>query len=332
MKDRRKVLLTLLLGFLIFLLVSLYIATRPPAEFAANTNGPSIEINVIAGDSGSAIGRKLEAQGVILKSSTFYDLARRDPQAGRIAPGIHRIDTHITSKKALEQLLDFARKVGIIRVIEGSTKSDVITLLRKNSITGDLGRIEVPLKNPRNSIEGELFPASYAFAPGTSTNSAISQMLKTFAEQAAKVGLSGGYKTLTPYEVLIVASLVQIEGDESDFAQVARVIYNRLAIGMPLQLNSTVQYANNSRGRIGLSAVATKFQSPYNTYLHTGLPPTPISNPGEGAIVAALHPAVTDALYFITVKPHDTRFTKNYEEFQGWVTLFNQNLAKGAFN
>jgi UPF0755 protein len=100
---------------------------------------------------------------------------------------------------------------------------------------------------------------------------------------------------------------------------------------MPLQLNSTVQYANNSRGRIALSRKATTIASPYNTYLHTGLPPTPISNPGAAALTAALHPVAGDWLYFITVKPHDTRFTKSFTEFQSWVTLYNNNLANGAF-
>ena len=111
----------------------------------------------------------------------------------------------------------------------------------------------------------------------------------------------------------------------------AQVIYNRLKIGMPLQLNSTVQYAANLRGRIALSTAATKINSPYNTYRRVGLPPTPISNPSELAIKASLNPTQGDWIYFITVKPGDTRFTKNYEEFNAWTTLYNQNLANGLF-
>ena len=133
------------------------------------------------------------------------------------------------------------------------------------------------------------------------------------------------------YDVLTIASMVQVEGDAEDFGKVAQVIYNRLKIGMPLQLNSTVQYAANLRGRIALSTAATKINSPYNTYRRVGLPPTPISNPSELAIKASLNPIQGDWIYFITVKPGDTRFTKNYEEFNTWTTLYNQNLANGLF-
>jgi len=128
-----------------------------------------------------------------------------------------------------------------------------------------------------------------------------------------------------------MASIVQVEGDVSDFSKIARVILNRLDIGMPLQLNSTVQFAANLRGQIELSKASTEINSPYNTYRNLGLPPTPISNPGLSAINAALHPAQGDWLYFITVKPGDTRFTRSFAEFGTWELLFHKNLAAGAF-
>ena len=100
---------------------------------------------------------------------------------------------------------------------------------------------------------------------------------------------------------------------------------------MPLQLNSTVQYAANLRGRIALSLAATKINSPYNTYKYVGLPPTPISNPSRLAIEASLKPASGDWLYFITVTPGDTRFTSQYSQFQEWEVLYQKNLKAGAF-
>jgi UPF0755 protein len=100
---------------------------------------------------------------------------------------------------------------------------------------------------------------------------------------------------------------------------------------MALQLNSTVQYAANLRGKITLSIKATQINSPYNTYKHAGLPPTPISNPSTAAIKATLNPASGDWLYFITVAPGDTRFTKDFAEFSQWNTEFNKNVAAGKF-
>ncbi len=100
---------------------------------------------------------------------------------------------------------------------------------------------------------------------------------------------------------------------------------------MALQLNSTVQYAADLRGKITLSRKATQINSPYNTYRRVGLPPTPISNPSTAAIAASLNPANGDWLYFITVAPGDTRFTKDFSEFSKWNTEFNMNVAAGKF-
>jgi UPF0755 protein len=155
-------------------------------------------------------------------------------------------------------------------------------------------------------------------------------MLNKFEVTKEKIPLRN-YGKYSSYEVLTIASILQVEGDQADFDKVARVIYNRLAINMPLQLNSTVQYAAGLRGRIALSLKATNINSPYNTYKYTGLPPTPISNPSEAAIKAASQPANGDWLYFITVKPGDTRFTNDFNEFQQWNTLYNNNLANGLF-
>jgi UPF0755 protein len=146
-----------------------------------------------------------------------------------------------------------------------------------------------------------------------------------------KTGLFAGYEKYKPLDLLTIASMVQIEGDPATFSRVARVIYNRLKIGMPLQLNATLQYATNSRGKIMLSNKATKLNSPYNTYKYLGLPPTPISNPSLDAIAATLKPASGDWLYFITVAPRDTRFTKDFAEFSNWNTEFNNNVAAGKF-
>lgn len=187
------------------------------------------------------------------------------------------------------------------------------------------------MKNSLNSLEGQLFPARYSFAPGTTYGTALSTMVNRFQEEVTTTGLNKGFQKYSPYQALIIASMVQIEGDPTDFGKVARTIYNRLKIGMPLQLNSTVQYAANLRGRIALSTAATQIRSPYNTYRNVGLPPTPISNPSTLAIKATLSPDQGDWLYFITVKPGDTRFTSQYSEFQQWEVLYTRNLRAGAF-
>jgi UPF0755 protein len=180
-------------------------------------------------------------------------------------------------------------------------------------------------------LEGSLFPARYSFEQNTSVEKALKTMVAKAKSEYALLGVDAGYKKYKPFEVLTIASMVQIEGDPSNFSKVARVIYNRLKIGMALQLNATVQYATNSQGQIMLSNKATKINSPFNTYKFAGLPPTPIANPSKDAIIATLNPAVGDWLYFITVAPKDTRFTKDFKEFSKWNTEFNKNVAAGKF-
>ena len=202
-----------------------------------------------------------------------------------------------------------------------------------------------PSLQPSDStnIEGFLYPATYEIAQQNVGNAQklIDQMVAAFdrvsqaeglPDASAKLKGVAGTKTITPYEALIVASLVESEAKvDEERPKIARVIYNRLKIGMALQLNATVQYATNSQGQIMLSNKATKINSPYNTYRFAGLPPTPIANPSNDAIEATLNPAIGDWLYFITVAPKDTRFTKDFSEFSEWNTEFNKNVAAGKF-
>lgn len=133
---------------------------------------------------------------------------------------------------------------------------------------------------------------------------------------------------LSPYEAVNVAGIVQAEADTaSDMGKVARVIHNRLAKGMPLQMDSTLNYALD-RSTVDISTADTRLDSPYNTYDRTGLPPTPIDNPGEEAMRAAVEPPAGDWLYFVTVEPGDTRFTSDYEEHQRNVGEFNARRAE----
>jgi UPF0755 protein len=324
----------LLIALVISLGFSIYTATRPSHEFPSNKPGVDVVVQVAQGEYGSSIAKKLQDLGVIREASTFTALANR-PNSGAqgISPGSHKIQSHITSVMALEQLLDRKRFTDLVNVIEGSTVSDVVKELAKDSNVSksSYAMVKPYLGNSRNSLEGQLAPASYSFAAQTPTSKALQSMVDGFSRSVKDLSLNKGFGKYSAYEVLTIASMVQIEGDPTDYAKVAGVIYNRLKIGMPLQLNSTVQYAAGLRGQIALSTKATQIESAYNTYKHVGLPPTPISNPSLAAIKASLKPELHPYLYFITVKPHDTRFTKDFTQFDIWVTEYNKNRAAGLF-
>jgi UPF0755 protein len=125
------------------------------------------------------------------------------------------------------------------------------------------------------------------------------------------------------YQAVTIASIVQAEAaSKADMGKVARVVFNRLERGMPLQMDSTINYALN-RSTLKTNAADTRIDSPYNTYTRMGLPPTPIDSPGEDAMRAAISPTPGDWLYFVTVKPGDTRFTADFAEHQRNVAEFN---------
>jgi UPF0755 protein len=170
----------------------------------------------------------------------------------------------------------------------------------------------------RNRPEGFLFPATYDVEPGTAAVDALRQMTEKFAEVAAGLDLEtrAAALHLTPYQVVIIASIIEDETAlDADRPKVARVVLNRLARNMPLQLDSTVNYVRTQKkARLTLADIAV--ESPYNTYAHTGLPPTPIDSPGERALDAALSPATGDWLYFVTIdKQGNSLFTNDDQEF-----------------
>ena len=299
------------------------IADYPSRIISADEVNANIEI--AEGELGLQISKDLRAAGVTASITSFYQLAIADERALRIAPGTHAISKKISAKQALEQLLDPKRNVGLISIIEGNWRSEIQAKLQAAGFV-NVESAFAAINTPKgfDNVEGIYFPAQYSFAKGTSAVTAIQSMVDRFAKEAELVGLKSESE-------LIIASLIQAEGDPQDFAKISRVIYNRLKIGMPLQLDTTVQYLLKRRGSVFLSTKSTLINSPYNTYRRYGLPPSPIGNPGSAAMKAALAPANGDWLYFITVKPGDTRFTKSHDEFLVWKNEYLKNLKAGAF-
>ncbi|MET7335784.1 endolytic transglycosylase MltG [Nonomuraea sp. NPDC005650] len=152
----------------------------------------------------------------------------------------------------------------------------------------------------KGRLEGFAHPGTYRFADSATPAEILTAMVARFRETADELGLAS---RRAPLDVVIIASLVQAESPtEADMPKVARVIHNRLARGMLLHLDSTVLYGlGEYRGNVTVED--TKLRSPYNTYRHRGLPPGPISNPGEAALKAALHPAAGSWLYFVATDP-----------------------------
>ncbi|MGW4822673.1 endolytic transglycosylase MltG [Streptomyces sp. NPDC004227] len=179
--------------------------------------------------------------------------------------------------------------------------------------------------------EGYLFPATYPIDDKTTPQSLLTDMVATANKRFAAAPVAAGPErnSMNLYQAITIASIVQAEAaSKADMSKVARVVFNRLEHGMPLQMDSTLNYALN-RSTVRMSMEDTRLDSPYNSYQRMGLPPTPIDSPGEEAMRAVTNPAQGDWLYFVTIKPGDTRFTADYSEHQRNVAEFHAHL-KGS--
>ena len=296
---------------------------------------PEVTIEIPDGATGSQIASILYESGVVKSSQAYFRVAVGDARSQKVAPGSHRLTLKISARQALDQLLDPDRIPNLIRVAEGAWKSEVQSAFINYGFTKqEVSMAFSSLKLPQgfSNSEGLIFPAQYSFPQGISAQSAAQSMIDRFSDDLYGNKLLQGNKDFSAKQLLTIASIVQAESTNEDFSKVARVIYNRLRIGMPLQMDSTVHFIMQARGDIFLSRKSTTLNSPYNTYRKFGLPPGPICSPSSDAIKATLEPIEGDWLYFITVAPGDTRFTASFDEFSKWKVEYTKNRKAGAFN
>ncbi|MFE9438762.1 endolytic transglycosylase MltG [Streptomyces sp. NPDC006602] len=189
-----------------------------------------------------------------------------------------------------------------------------------------LAKADLKLPNDADgNPEGYLFPATYPLQEKATAEQLLSFMVDTANKKfnGAPIAAGAQRNAMNVYQAVTIASIVQAEAaSKADMGKVARVVFNRLERGMPLQMDSTLNYALN-RSTLKTTAADLRIESPYNSYQRMGLPPTPIDNPGEDAMRAAINPPPGGWLYFVTVKPGDTRFTADYAEHQRNVAEFN---------
>ena len=291
-------------------------------------------ISIGKGATGAVIAQLLFDAKVVKSSSSFFQVAVSDKRSERIAPGTHRIQIKLCAKDALDQLLDPKRITSLIGVIEGAWTTEIADAMvasgfSRKEVTAAIKSVDLPAGF--KTLEGLLFPAQYSFEDKTSAQSALTSMIERALLEMSNSGIAAGSGKYSPQQLLIIASIIQAEGEPKDFGKVSQVIRNRLKMGMPLQMDSTVHFVQKLRGNIFLSTKSTLINSEYNTYRKYGLPPGPIGNPGLAAMVAAVSPEVGDWIYFITVAPGDTRFTSTLDQFNIWKAEYRKNLRAGVF-
>lgn len=339
-KSKKKKSLILLLIFVLAIVATIgLLAPKVISRVSGAPDFPgpgsgSVQVQIEPGESLAQIANNLKVLGVVESVDGFIAAANNNPDSASIAPGVYNLLLQMKSSSAILALLDSANRVVTKIVIpEGKRLSWTIEKLAAQSglpiadfeaavaNANKLGLPDYAVGNP----EGFLFPATYDFAPGTSAEQMISEMIARFNAEAANINLETRAKEMgrSVYEIVTVASLLEVEGHPRDFTKVARVVYNRLAEPMPLQFDSSVNYGLGKTDVILTTELLNK-DTPYNVYLRSGLPPTPIDSPGAQALEAALNPASGDWLFFITVdlNTQETKFTRSYSEFLIWKDDF----------
>ena len=329
-------------GILLAMVGAAFVLLRGSGETTDYAGPGTGETSVIVarGDTLTEIGRKLAEAGVVLSADAFLNVAEVDDRAASIGPGRYTLREQMSASAALELMLDPESRADSRLVLpEGlrleqtvSTAAEVTSLPKSDfqKVLQDPAELDLPAW-AKDRPEGFMFPASYDLTGDETAKSVLRQLVKRFNQASADVGIEqrAADVGLSPYQVLVVASLLQAEAAPNDFAKVARVIYNRLDADMPLQLDSTVSYALGV-SELQLSAEQLETSSPYNTYVRRGLPPRPINSPGEAAIEAALDPAKGKWLYFVSVDPEtkETKFARTYERFLELKREFQANVGQ----
>jgi UPF0755 protein len=327
-------------GILLVLFLLILAAAGATAWLVFTPYGPESEtfVEVPAGSSAVHIGKLLESAGVI-RTRYVFDLVRSVKQ-GRLKAGEYRFDHPVTPLEAYERIARGDVFTVAVTIPEGSNIFDIGARLEEagfgpkqqflDEVTGQTSLV-ADLDPHAKSLEGYLFPDTYHFGRKTTAAQIATAMVKRFRQAASQVGL-----TENVHEVVTIASLVEREtAVDAERPLVASVFQNRLERKMPLMTDPSVIYGLEVeklwRGTIYASDL--KRDTPYNTYMHAGLPPGPVANPGVPSLRAAMQPAKTDYLYFVAAGDNPqgkSMFATTLEEHQRNVEGYRHAMKKAG--
>lgn len=344
-------------------LVAAAVLLLGPEDFPGAGTGSTV-IRVQQGDSTSAIAQTLVDRGVVASRAAFLNAAADADGIARVQPGFYELRAQMSGSSAAEAMVDPERRVGFIdvrggvqlddtRAPDGTVSPGVLSQISEATCLGagtgeprctgvdelrsamagaDPAELGVPqwahrgfrAAAPERRLEGLIAPGTYDFDPTGTPEEILGAVLATSAERLAAAGLSGP----DAYRTLIVGSLVEKEAIARDMPRVARVVVNRLQQNQRLELDSTVNYPLDVQA-LRTTAEARGTPGPYNTYLNTGLPPTPVSSVSTAALAAAREPAPGPWLFFVRCTPEGgSCFAVTYPEHQANVA---RAQAAGAF-
>jgi uncharacterized YceG family protein len=329
---------------LVWFLLSLF------QPFAGSGTGKVI-VQIPKGSSSSKIGTILAHDHVISSGFFFNIRATLQGKRGSLHSGRFQLKRDMSYSAAIEALSKPPPKVIAVKVVipEGYTRRQIADLVDEDALSGSYvsATVHSKLLNPKHygapsgtsNLEGFLFPATYELTAGAPVQRLVDEQLRAFRERFTAADFRRARALhVTPYQLLTVASMIEREAQtEHDRPRIAAVIYNRLKEGIPLGIDATIYYAVELQKGIAtytgeLTESQLKIDSPYNSRTHKGLPPTPISNPGEASINAAAHPSHVPYLYYVAGADGcgEQVFSKTYAEFEKNVAAYDAAVKKNG--
>lgn len=307
-----------------------YTSWRSTDDYIGEGTDP-VTVTIPVGANLTQIGDVLLDSDVVKSMKAFQKAARQEPDATQIQAGRYRLKKQLPAAVAIQMLLDTSNIDRItVTIPEGLRLSEQFTLIDKatagkisikdlQAVAAQPEELQLPAYANKEP-EGFLFPNTYEIGETPTASDLLLKMTAQFDVVADELDLVNAAKTLdrTPREVVTIASIIEAEAPAKYQPQVSRVIYNRLAKGQKLEMDSTVHYAVGKDGRVTTTDAERASGSPYNTYRVEGLPPGPINSPGKTALSAALKPADGPWLFFVTVNldTGETLFSETFDQHE----------------
>ena len=296
-------------------------------------NAPTVDLSIEPGTLPRGVAQAVKDAGVDVNPDWLYYWFRASGQGRAIKAGSYELEAGITPRTLLAKLARGEESLRAVTLVEGWTFRQLRAALAKEdqlkpdsrpltdeAIMAQLGRAGV---HP----EGRFFPDTYTYAKGSSDIAVLRRALRAMDKHLAQAWEHRSPRALakSPDEALILASIVEKEtGKAVDRPMVSAVFNNRLRVGMPLQTDPTVIYGMGAAFDGNLRRKDLQADTPWNTYTRPGLPPTPISMPGKASLMAAVHPAESDALYFVARGDGTSHFSASLDEHNRAVNKYQR--------
>lgn len=315
-------------------------STAEALDYYDSQEGEEVQFTVNSGEDASTIAQHLVQQDIVKTTEGFLHAVNAQNAGSKLQPGVFTLRKHMSSTSVVGVLIDTSAAQGILQVKSGETVSDVINAAAAASGI-DVSQFQAIISAGGNSIlpaeaggnyEGWFEPGSYNVSGSSTTaQSVITQLVQARIAKLDELGIPEGQRE----EKINVASIIENEVNKDEYrGKVSRVIYNRLEQDMPLGMDSVVAYGNGVESSQLTDAMLNDPSNPYNDRVNKGLPPTPISNPGDASLSAAMSPEEGDWLYFCTVnlQTGETKFTASEDEFYQFRDEYKQWLAANGLD